>query len=64
VTVGAERAVRAIGPPAIDKPGVDFLPIDNILVDPAEFDAVVVDRDDTSRPIIMRKDSAAARRRP
>jgi hypothetical protein len=36
-----------MGRSAIDKPGVDFAPIDKILVYPRKFDAPPVDRGDT-----------------
>jgi hypothetical protein len=35
-----------MGRSTFDKPGVDSAPIDKILVDFAEFDAPLVDRDD------------------
>ena len=41
---------RGGGRCAFDKPGVDFAPIDKDLVDPAEVDAALVDRDGTPSP--------------
>jgi hypothetical protein len=48
-TAPQARVTRARGRPPIDKPGVDFVPIDKMLVDPAEFDAALVDRDGDPR---------------
>jgi hypothetical protein len=42
--------VRARVRSPIDKQGVDFTPIDKVLVDPAEFDVAVVDRDSAPSP--------------